>query len=257
MSQPIIGREIIRLDSVDSTNTYLMSLAAQGAEEGLVVIADRQTAGRGRRGRSFQSTEGLGLYMSVLVRPDISAVDVLELTAWTAVAVCDGIEAAFGKRPQVKWTNDIIADRRKLGGILAELALKPDGTLSHVVIGIGINANHRPEDFDPELQDMATSLSLWLGKEGGCRDRSVAHILDALDRMYRHFPHDRQEYLSRYRTDCVTLGQHVQLITPTDVREAFATGIDEDFRLLVTYPDGSRDAIATGEVSVRGMYGYV
>ena len=99
MSQPIIGREIIRLDSVDSTNTYLMSLAAQGTEEGLVVIADRQTAGRGRRGRSFQSTEGLGLYMSVLVRPNISAVDVLELTAWTAVAVCDGIEAAFGKRP--------------------------------------------------------------------------------------------------------------------------------------------------------------
>jgi len=256
MSHPIIGREIIRLDSVDSTNTHLMSLAAQGAQEGLVVIADRQTAGRGRRGRNFQSTEGLGLYLSVLVRPNIPAADVPELTAWTAVAVCDGIGAAFGKRPQIKWTNDIIADRRKLGGILTELALNPDGTLSHVVIGIGINANHQPEDFDPELQDMAISLSQWLGGKG-YRDRSVAPLLDALDKMYRHFPHDRQEYLSRYRADCVTLGQEIRLITPASSREAFATGIDDEFRLLVEYPDGTTEAVSTGEVSVRGMYGYV
>lgn len=257
MSQPIIGREIIRLDSVDSTNTHLMSLAAQGAEEGLVVIADRQTAGRGRRGRSFQSADGLGLYMSVLVRPNIPAIKAPELTAWTAVAVCDGIEAAFGKRPQVKWINDIIADRRKLGGILTELALKPDGTLSHVVIGIGINANHRSEDFDPELQDMAISLSKWLGLQGGCRDRVVAHILDAMDRMYRHFPHDRQEYLDRYRADCVTLGQHVQLVTPAHSEEAFALDIDEDFCLLAKLPDDTVRTVSTGEVSVRGMYGYV
>ena len=256
MEQPIIGRDVIRLDSVDSTNTYLMSLAAQGAEEGLVVIADQQTAGRGRRGRRFQSTEGLGLYMSVLVRPNIPAVEVPELTAWAAVAVCDGIEAAWGKRPQVKWINDLIADRRKLGGILTELALNPDGTLSHVVIGIGINANHQREDFDPELQDMAISLSQWLGGKG-YRDRSVAHILDALDTMYRHFPHDRQGYLTRYRADCINIGKQVQVLTGQSRREGTALDVDDKFRLLVRWTKGGQEFLSAGEVSVRGLYGYV
>lgn len=256
MPDSILGREIIRLDCIDSTNTYLMSLAAEGAQEGLVVIADRQTAGRGRRGRSFQSTEGLGLYMSVLVRPDLPAIDVPELTAWTAVAVCNGIEAAFGKRPQVKWINDIIADSRKLGGILTELDLKPDGTLSHVVIGIGINANHRREDFDPELQDMAISLSQWLGGKG-YRDRCVAHILDALDAMYRQFPHGRQAFLGQYRTDCVTLGQKVRVLVGNAATPAVAEDIDDHFRLRVRYEDGSVAALDAGEVSVRGLWDYV
>lgn len=256
MVQPIIGREIIRLDSIDSTNTYLMSLAAEGAEDGLVVIADRQTAGRGRRGRSFQSTGGLGLYMSVLVRPDLPAIDVPELTAWTAAAVCDGIEAACGKRPRVKWINDIIADRRKLGGILTELALNPDGTLSHVVIGIGINVSHRREDFDPELQDMAISLSRWLGRDID-RDQLAGRIIAALDEMYRNFPHDRQKYLSRYRRDCVTIGQPVRVLSPAGAVPAAATDIDDRFRLLVRYEDGSAAALNAGEVSVRGLWDYV
>lgn len=256
MDRPIIGREIIRLDSIDSTNTYLMSLAAQGAEEGLVVIADQQTAGRGRRGRSFQSTGGLGLYMSVLVRPNLPAIDVPELTAWTVVAVCDGIQAAWGKRPQVKWINDIIADRRKLGGILTELALNPDGTLSHVVIGIGINANHQRKDFDPELQDMAISLSQWLGQDID-RNTLALHIIAALDEMYRHFPHNRQEYLSRYRSDCVTLGQKVRVLSPNGATPAVAEGIDQHFRLQVRYEDGSTATLNAGEVSVRGLWDYV
>lgn len=256
MAQPVIGREIIRLERIDSTNTHLMALAAGGADEGLVVIADRQTAGRGRRGRSFQSTEGLGLYLSVLVRPDLPAIDVPELTAWTAVAVCNGIEAACGKRPQVKWINDIIADGRKLGGILTELALKPDGTLSHVVIGIGINVHHSREDFDPELRDMATSLTRWLGQEIG-RDTLARHVIAALDEMYRHFPHDRTEYLSRYRADCVTLGQTVRVLTGDRAVPAAAEDIDDRFCLLVRYADGSTAALDSGEVSVRGMWDYV
>lgn len=256
MDQPIIGREIIRLDSIDSTNTYLISLAARGAKEGLVVIADRQTAGRGRRGRSFQSTGGLGLYMSVLVRPNLPAIDVPELTAWTAVAVCNGIEAAWGKRPQVKWINDIIADRRKLGGILTELALNPDGTLSHVVIGIGINANHRREDFDPELQDMAISLSQWLNQHVG-RDVLANHIIAALDEMYRQFPHNRDTFLSQYRTDCVTLGQNVRVLSGDSATPAVAEGIDEHFRLQVRYEDNTTATLNAGEVSVRGLWDYV
>ncbi|MBQ3135640.1 MAG: biotin--[Oscillospiraceae bacterium] len=256
MSQSIIGREILRLDCIDSTNSYLMRLAAEGAPEGLVVIADRQTAGRGRRGRSFQSTGGLGLYLSVLVRPDLPAIDVPELTAWTAVAVCDGIEAACGKRPKVKWINDLIAENRKLGGILTELALNPDGTLSHVVVGIGINVSHKREDFDPELQDMATSLSRWLGQAFD-RDTLAHHVITALDEMYRHFPHDRQGFLSRYRADCVTLGQPVRVLAGNAATPAVAEAIDDHFRLLVRYGDGSTAALNSGEVSVRGLWDYV
>lgn len=256
MARRIIGREIIRLNSIDSTNTYLMSLAAKGAEEGLIVLADRQTAGRGRRGRSFQSTGGLGLYMSVLVRPRLPAVDAPELTAWTAVAVCDGIRAACGKRPQVKWINDLIADGRKLGGILTELALNPDGTLSHVVIGIGINANHQRQDFDPELQDMAISLSQWLGRDVDL-DALSGHIVTALDEMYRHFPHERQDYLSRYRSDCVTLGQKVRVLSPNGATPAAAEDVDQHFRLQVRYEDGSTAVLNAGEVSVRGLWDYV
>lgn len=256
MAQRIIGREIIRLDSIDSTNTHLMSLAAQGAEEGLVVMADRQTAGRGRRGRSFQSTEGLGLYLSVLVRPNIPAIDAPELTAWTAVAVCDGIQAACGKRPQVKWINDLIANGRKLGGILTELALNPDGTLSHVVVGIGINVKHRRKDFDPELQDMATSLAQWLDREVD-RNELADHILTALDEMYHHLPHDRAEFLSRYRSDCVTLGRNVRVLSADRATPAVAEDIDEHFRLQVRYEDGSTAVLNAGEVSVRGLWDYV
>ena len=194
--------------------------------------------------------------MSVLVRPNIPAVEVPELTAWTAVSVCDGIEAAFGKRPQVKWINDLIANSCKLGGILTELALNPDGSLSHVVIGIGVNANHQREDFDPELQDMAISLSQWLGGNG-YRDRCIAHILTALDEMYRHFPHDRQDYLSRYRADCITLGQAVRIISADQATPAVAEDIDEHFRLQVRYEDGSTAILNAGEVSVRGLWDYV
>ena len=256
MPQPIIGREIIRLDSVDSTNTYLMSLGATGAQEGLVVIADRQTAGRGRRGRNFQSTGGLGLYLSVLVRPNLPAIDVPELTAWTAVAVCNGIEAAFGKRPKVKWINDLIANGRKLGGILTELALKPDGSLSHVVIGIGINVSHTREDFDPELRDMAVSLSQWLGRKVD-RKALADHIITALDDMYRQFPKNRAAFLSQYRADCVTIGQPVRVLSPSGATAATALDIDGRFRLQVQYEDGSSVFLNAGEVSVRGMWDYV
>ncbi len=256
MTHSIIGRDILRLDCIDSTNSHLMALAANGAAEGLVVIADRQTAGRGRRGRSFQSTGGLGLYLSALVRPDLPIVDVQELTAWVAVAVCDGIEATCGKRPKVKWINDLIADKRKLGGILTELALNPDGSLSHVVVGIGINVTHQREDFDPELQDMAISLSQWLGRDVD-RDVLAAHIITALDEMYRRFPRSKQEYLSRYRADCVTIGQNVRVLSPAGAVPAVAEDIDDFFRLQVRYGDGSAATLNAGEVSVRGLWDYL
>lgn len=261
MLQPVIGREIIHLKRVDSTNSHLMRLADEGADEGLAVIADRQTAGRGRRGRSFQSTKGLGLYLSVLVRPDIPVEDVPQLTAWTAVAVCDGIQDALGypHRPGIKWVNDIVAQGRKLGGILTEMALKPDGTLSHVVIGIGINVYHTRDDFAPELQDTAISIAQWLDCDlrDQAREHLAACILRALDDMYCVFPTNRSSFLNRYHDDCVTIGRLIRVLTPDGAIPAVARGIDDRFRLLVRYDDGSTAALDSGEVSVRGLWDYV
>ena len=253
----LVGSSLACLDVIDSTNTECKRRAVAGAPEGLVVIAEEQTSGRGRRGRSFQSPRGCGLYLSALLRPRLEPAAVTDLTAWVAVAVCDGIQAACGIRPQIKWTNDLVLNGKKLAGILTELGLESEtNDLDYLVPGIGINVNQRPEDFTPEIRGMATSLALELGHP--VRRASLAvQVIRALDQMYAGFPQNKQEYLGHYRAGCLTPGNLVQLITPSSRQEAKAIAIDDDFRLVVELPDGSRRALAAGEVSVRGMYGYV
>ncbi len=252
-----VGSHLLCLEQIDSTNTEAKRQAMAGAPDGLVVLAEEQTGGRGRLGRSFQSPRGTGLYLSALLRPRLAPETVANLTAWVAVAVCDGIEACCGVRPQIKWTNDIVLNGKKLCGILTELGLESEtNSLDYLVTGIGINTNQRREDFAPEIRDMATSLALELGRPVR-RVELARHVIQALDRMYQNFPENKAAYLDRYRQDCLTTGRPVQLITPTQRREAQAVEIDGQFRLVVEFPDGSREALMAGEVSVRGMYGYV
>lgn len=257
LSGCLVGRRLLCLDTIDSTNTECKRRAVSGEAEGLVVMAEEQTGGRGRLGRSFQSPRGCGLYLSVLLRPRLEPQEAADFTAWVAVAVCDGVEACCGVRPQIKWTNDIVLNGKKLCGILTELGLESEtNSLDYLVTGIGINTNQRREDFAPEIRDMATSLSLELGRPVR-RVELARHVIQALDRMYQNFPENKAAYLDRYRQDCLTTGRPVQLITPTQRREAQAVEIDGQFRLVVEFPDGSREALMAGEVSVRGMYGYV
>ncbi|MCI8870906.1 MAG: biotin--[acetyl-CoA-carboxylase] ligase [Lawsonibacter sp.] len=252
-----VGSALLCLDTIDSTNNECKRRAMEGAPEGLVVMAEEQTGGRGRLGRSFQSPRGCGLYLSALVRPKLPPDRVADFTAWVAVAVCDGVEAACGVRPQIKWTNDIVLGGKKLCGILTELGLESEiDALQYLVTGIGVNVSHRPEDFDPEVRSMAVSLSMHLGRPVR-RVELAVQIIRALDRMYAGFPDNRAEYLARYRAGCLTPGNRVQLITPVSRQEAWAVAIDDGFRLVVELPDGTRQALSAGEVSVRGMYGYV
>ncbi len=252
-----IGRHLICLETIDSTNTEAKRRALEGAPHGLVILSEEQTAGRGRHGRSFQSPKGCGLYTSALFRPKLSPMEVMDFTAWVAVAVCDGIEACCGVRPQIKWTNDIILNGKKLCGILTELGLEGEThQLDYLIAGIGINVNHKITDFDPEIQEIATSLALQTGKSVK-RTELAACLIQALDRMYSQFPQEKNLYLQKYRDACITIGQQVQLITPSSRREALAVAVDDEFRLVVELPDGTTEALSTGEVSVRGMYGYV
>ena len=152
------------LETVDSTNSFCRRLALEGAPDGTAVLADCQTAGRGRRGRSFQSPAGKGLFFSILWRPDCAPEELLPLTALSAVAVCRAIQRVTGVRPQIKWPNDLVLGGRKLAGILTEMSLEGEsGHVSHVVVGIGINVHQQPEDFAGEVADIATSLDLSLG----------------------------------------------------------------------------------------------
>lgn len=252
-----VGREIVCLEQVDSTNTYLKRRGAEGAPHGLAALAEEQTGGRGRRGRRFESPKGAGLYLSVLLRPNCTPEQAIPLTAWVGVAVCDGIEAACGLRPRIKWTNDIILNGKKLCGILTEMSVEGEtGALQYVVAGMGTNVHESAEDFAAAgLSDIATSLAI----EGAAVDRCAlaAHLLTALDRMAEEFPKEKARWLERYRADCLTPGRAVTLLRPDGQERAMAVDIDENFGLIVEYPDGRRESVTSGEVSVRGIAGYV
>ena len=248
---------LICLPSVDSTNNYAKTLAMRGGADGTYITADEQTGGRGRQGRSFLSPKGKGIYLTALYRPNVTPLRAMSLTSYAAVAVCDGIEAACGVRPGIKWTNDIVLGKRKLCGILTEMAVEGEtGALQYVIVGIGTNANHAPEDFPPEIQHIATSLAMELGHPVD-RGRLCAELINAMQKMYAVWLTPGQDrYFEQYRKDCLTLGRFVYILRGDTTETAYAEDIDRYFGLIVEYSDGRREHLQAGEVSIRGLCGY-
>ncbi len=256
LEQAKIGREILCFPTIDSTNLELRRRGMAGEQEGLVVIAEEQTAGKGRRGRSFFSPAGTGLYLSFLLRPSCSPIELAQLTPWVAVAVAEGIQACCNLTPSIKWTNDLLLDGKKLSGILTELVVENEsGFVEYAVVGIGVNVNQQKEDFPQELQEMTTSLLQATGRNI-CRNELCHEILSALNRMISAFPQEKEPYLQRYRELCVTTGKEVLVVVGDSQQEAKALEIDDNFALLVEYPHGERCYLSSGEVSVRGICGY-
>lgn len=247
---------LLCFDTLASTNDTLKALARQGAPEGTAVLADFQTGGHGRRGRSFHSPAGMGIYLSLLLRPRCLPGELMHLTCAVAVAMADAVEAAVGFRPGIKWTNDLVFGKRKLGGILTELGLTPQGGLDYAILGIGINCCQSAQDFPPEIRDIAGSLSMVTGQPV---DRSpvVAAMLSALSAMNDRLLTGQEEMLRRYRGDCVTLGKDISLLRGDSVRHGHALDVDSQGALVVRYEDGTLEHVNSGEVSVRGMYGYL
>ena len=241
---------------IDSTNSYLKAEAMAGAPDGLCAIADRQTAGRGRAGRSFRSDAGQGVYLSMLLRPACAPTAAMTVTAHVAVAVCRALERC-GVQPGIKWTNDLVLGTKKICGILTELTVEAEsGTVDSIVAGIGVNVRQRPEDFPEELRAIAGSVYSETGLELS-RARLAAEMVRALDEMYLDWRRDPRAYLSDYRARCVTVGRPVRVVRGEDVRTGFAEAVDDAFALVVRRADGSREAVSSGEVSVRGLLGYV
>lgn len=256
LSQEHPWRKTVHIfDTIDSTNTRAKQMASQGALHGTVLIARQQTGGRGRMGKSFFSPKDAGLYLSVVLRPRCAPTDLMHLTCAVAVAACDAVEAATGFRPGIKWINDLVWGSRKLGGILAELSINPgSGLVDYAVVGIGINCDKTA--YPEELADIALSL-------GEITHKAVspallaARLLESLFEMDRRLFIDKDTLLAAYRTSCVTLGKQIVVHSSTGEYNATALDIDNEGALLVQTQNGDIHAVSSGEVSIRGMYGYI
>lgn len=242
---------IILLDTVDSTNDCAKDLAKQGAAHGTAVMAKSQTAGRGRMGRSFLSPEG-GLYLSVILRPRERAEALMALTAVLAAAACDAIEEVCGIRPGIKWINDLVLGGKKLAGVLTELSLTSDGYVDYAICGIGLNCNGELAELSPPVREIATSILAETGEKTDMPALAKAicrHWVAACDTL------EDPAHMEAYRENCVTLGKTVRVLG-AEVYTAIALNVGNDGALTVQTEDGQTHRVFTGEVSVRGIYGY-
>lgn len=234
------------VDSCPSTNTALKGRAAS-LPHGYVLVARSQSAGRGRMGRQFYSPDGTGLYMSVLLRPELPAGDLTLLTPAAAVAVRRAIGDLSGASAGIKWVNDVLLGGRKVCGILTETCFRGAGVPDHAVLGIGVNVCPPRDGFPEELRKIAGTVLRDFDPEA--RWRLAALILRRFFKIYDALP-DRG-FVEEYRRANTVIGREVDIIFGGVSRPAFVLDIDGDCSLLVRYPDGSEGTVRAGEVSVR------
>jgi BirA family biotin operon repressor/biotin-[acetyl-CoA-carboxylase] ligase len=253
----VIGRRIEHLPQVGSTNDRARELAAAGEPEGLVVVADEQTLGRGRGGRVWHSAPGLGLYVSVVLRPRIPPAGIPRISLVAAVAGADALREASGLPVRIKWPNDLVridpqGRKRKLGGVLTEGRAGIDG-VRDVVVGMGINVNHAPEDFPPELRGRATSLRAEMGRPIG-RSEVLKQVLRWLDQWYRAWTQEGIDpVLDAYRERAVDLSGRAVRVRGGEESQAWdgvTAGLEDDGSLRVR-PSGSAQDAGRPVVLVR------
>jgi len=231
-----------------STNTIAKEMATKGAKEGTVIIALEQTAGRGRMGRSFYSPKGSGIYLSIILRPRLNIEDSLLITTCTAVAVARAIEKIAGVKAQIKWVNDIFANGKKVCGILTEASLDfESGGLEYAVVGIGINISGT--SFPDEIKNIAGSIFADKPKTVPVTSMLVAEILNNISEMLPAITD--KKYLDEYRRRSFLIGKNIYVLKGSEAIKAKAVDIDDKARLVVEYEDHTREALISGEVSVR------
>jgi len=243
----LIGQSIVYCSSIGSTNQALKELAAQGAPEGTLVVADEQTAGRGRLGRKWLAPPGTSLLLSLLFRPDLAPNQAPRLTMICSLAMADAIEGLTGLPVGLKWPNDILIRGKKAGGILTESGTTGEH-LDYVVVGMGLNVNLDISDL-PELRDMATSLSQELGQEVS-RLELLWKILEGIEARYKSLRRGEllhEEWVARL----INLGCEVQVATPQGVLAGWAEGVGTDGALVLRTPDGRRERILAGDVALQ------
>ena len=249
------GREILYLDEVDSTNTAAKKAAENGAVHGTLVVSERQTGGKGRRGRAWDSPRETGIFMTLILRPNMAPVHASMLTLVAALAVADGIRECTGAESLIKWPNDIVMSGKKICGILTEMSADPD-CINYVAVGIGINVNM--EEFPEEIRGVAASIFTETGKKTK-RSLLISSVMAAFERYYEVFMKttDMSGLLEDYNGKLANCGRTVRVLDPAGEYSGTAIGIDREGELLVEMEDTTVRRVLSGEVSVRGIYGYV
>ncbi len=251
----LIGNRVVYFEETDSTNTRAKALAEEGAPEGTLVVAEKQNAGKGRRGRGWSSPPGSGIWMSVILRPDMEPSRASMLTLVAALGVSEGISRVTGIMPGIKWPNDLVLSGKKICGILTEMTTELD-SIQYVVIGMGINVN--TDEFPTEIRDRASSLYLESGRTWK-RGSLIGAMAHAMGEYYEEFlkVKDLSLLKEEYEKGLVNLNRRVTVLAREGAWDGICRGIDSQGELLVERENGDVRQVLSGEVSVRGIYGYV
>ena len=250
-----VAKEVLYFDTIDSTNTKAQELAEKGYPSGTLVVADKQESGKGRRGRSWVSPSGTGIFMTLMIKPDINPNNASMLTLVAALAVAKAITSVTGEEALIKWPNDIVVNSKKVCGILTEMNAQFD-YINHIVVGIGINVHN--EIFPEEISQMASSLMIEAGGKRFHRAQIIAETMSYFEQYYDTFlkTQDLSALVREYDELLVNMNKAVRVLDPKEPFDGKAMGITPKGELIVDTWE-SRKLVSSGEVSVRGIYGYV
>lgn len=250
-----VAKEVLYFDTIDSTNTKAQELAEKGYPSGTLVVADKQESGKGRRGRSWVSPSGTGIFMTLMIKPDINPNNASMLTLVAALAVAKAITSVTGEEAMIKWPNDIVVNGKKVCGILTEMNAQFD-YINHIVVGIGINVHN--ESFPEEISQMASSLMIEAGGKRFHRAQIIAETMSYFEQYYDTFlkTQDLSALVREYDELLVNMNKAVRVLDPKEPFDGKAMGITPKGELIVDTWE-SRKLVSSGEVSVRGIYGYV
>lgn len=250
-----VAKEVLYFDTIDSTNTKAQELAEKGYPSGTLVVADKQESGKGRRGRSWVSPSGTGIFMTLMIKPDINPNNASMLTLVAALAVAKAITSVTGEEAMIKWPNDIVVNGKKVCGILTEMNAQFD-YINHIVVGIGINVHN--ESFPEEISQMASSLMIEAGGKRFHRAQIIAETMSYFEQYYDTFlkTQDLSDLVREYDKLLVNRNKSVRVLDPKEPFDGKAMGITPKGELIVDTWE-SRKLVSSGEVSVRGIYGYV
>ncbi len=250
-----IGRKVYYYNILSSTNMEAKKIAPS-EKEGTIVVAESQTAGRGRLGRSWQSPKEKGIWMSIILKPKVNPIHVARVTLIGAAAVNLALRD-IGVDSYIKWPNDIVINGKKVCGILTEMSSELN-MINYVIMGIGINVNLEDEDFCEEVSKVGTSLKIETGGKVN-RKKLLAKVLNRFEELYTPFVenNDLSKAINICRKDSILIGKEVRIITGKEEKIGIAMDINEDGKLVVKYENGEIENLLSGEVSVRGLRGYV
>lgn len=250
-----VAKEVLYFDTIDSTNIKAQELVEKGYPSGTLVVADKQESGKGRRGRSWVSPSGTGIFMTLMIKPDINPNNASMLTLVAALAVAKAITSVTGEEAMIKWPNDIVVNGKKVCGILTEMNAQFD-YINHIVVGIGINVHN--ESFPEEISQMASSLMIEAGGKRFHRAQIIAETMSYFEQYYDTFlkTQDLSALVREYDKLLVNRNKSVRVLDPKEPFDGKAMGITPKGELIVDTWE-SRKLVSSGEVSVRGIYGYV